>query len=135
MSILHTLELEFPLSWPDHDLSPNARVFWAKKARVAKCARGEAYIVTRAALGRRSLKSRFRSIDRVGIKFFFTPPDRRGRDDDNLIASMKPYRDGIAEALGVDDVIFHTDGAEITRPRRPAFVTVVVTIQGRRRER
>jgi len=38
----------------------------------------------------------------------FAPPDRRSRDDDNLIASFKSGRDGIAEALGIDDARFHT---------------------------
>lgn len=31
------------------------------------------------------------------------PPGRRTWDDDNLIAALKPVRDGIADALGRDD--------------------------------
>ena len=30
-------------------------------------------------------------------------PDRRKRDMDNCLAMMKPYQDGICDALGVDD--------------------------------
>lgn len=30
-------------------------------------------------------------------------PKQRAMDDDNLIAAMKPYRDGIALALGIND--------------------------------
>ena len=31
------------------------------------------------------------------------PPDRRKRDDDNTLAAWKAGRDGLADALGVDD--------------------------------
>ncbi len=34
------------------------------------------------------------------------PPDNRVRDDDNLIAMLKGPRDGIAQALGIDDKAF-----------------------------
>ena len=33
----------------------------------------------------------------------FFPPDRRPRDDDNLLSAFKPERDGIADALRIDD--------------------------------
>ena len=36
----------------------------------------------------------------------FYPPDNRRRDDDNMVAAFKNGRDGIAEALGIDDVRF-----------------------------
>lgn len=38
---------------------------------------------------------------RVTVDFY--PPDRRRRDDDNVIGSFKAYRDGIAAYIGVDD--------------------------------
>lgn len=43
---------------------------------------------------------------RIGLWVDFYPPDRRHRDDDNLIASFKAGRDGIALALGIDDKRF-----------------------------
>jgi crossover junction endodeoxyribonuclease RusA len=33
----------------------------------------------------------------------FHAPDKRRRDLDNLLASMKPHLDGLALAVGVDD--------------------------------
>lgn len=40
----------------------------------------------------------------VGIlSLTFCPPDRRKRDDDNLVAAFKAGRDGIAQAMGIDD--------------------------------
>ncbi|MNC70101.1 hypothetical protein D3C75_1208780 [compost metagenome] len=38
----------------------------------------------------------------------FVPPDRRRRDDDNLVAMFKAGRDGLADALGIDDNVFAT---------------------------
>lgn len=34
-------------------------------------------------------------------------PDRRKRDDDNIVSSFKSYRDGIFQALGLDDSLIH----------------------------
>jgi len=31
------------------------------------------------------------------------PPDKRGRDDDNIYSSFKSYRDGIFQFLGMND--------------------------------
>ena len=39
----------------------------------------------------------------IPMKITFHPPDRRPRDDDNMIASFKRGRDGMAHAFGVDD--------------------------------
>ena len=38
----------------------------------------------------------------------FYPPDRRHRDDDNLTAAFKAGRDGIADALKVNDKRFRS---------------------------
>jgi crossover junction endodeoxyribonuclease RusA len=47
---------------------------------------------------------------RLHLWLDFYAPDKRRRDDDNMIASFKAGRDGIADALGVDDhrFICHT---------------------------
>jgi len=39
----------------------------------------------------------------TGYRLAFFLPDARHRDDDNLAASCKAYRDGIADGLKVDD--------------------------------
>jgi crossover junction endodeoxyribonuclease RusA len=49
------------------------------------------------------------SVDWEGVVHLFIefmPPDRRARDDDNLIASFKSGRDGMADALGINDKLF-----------------------------
>ncbi len=44
--------------------------------------------------------------DEAAVHLTFYPPDRRIRDQDNLIASMKSGLDGLADALKVDDSNF-----------------------------
>ena len=84
------------LPWPCRELSPNARVHWAKKARAAKT------YGTIAAFEASQLK-RPKGLKCVRVVIEFYPPDNRRRDLDNMLASMKPAIDGIAAAIGVDD--------------------------------
>ena len=90
------------LPWPPKELSPNARVHWTKKAKAAKAYRAECYMLAKAA------GVKVPPGQRVALMIEFIPPDRRARDDDNCLASFKAGRDGIADALGVDDRRFVT---------------------------
>lgn len=85
------------LPWPPSELSPNARVHWAQRSRVAKKYREACYVLCKRA----NLVAP--QSERIVLMADFYPPDRRHRDDDNMIASFKSGRDGIADALGVDD--------------------------------
>jgi len=89
------------LGWPAKALHPNARVHWAVRARAAREARQTAAWATKAAWARLTLPD---GPLHLWIDFF--PPDRRKRDDDGLLAAFKPHRDGIADALGIDDSRF-----------------------------
>ena len=85
------------LPWVDRRLSPNARTHWSVKAKATKVCRKLAYYET---------KKTGITIDWDGdihLWIDFYPPDKRSRDDDNLLAAFKAYRDGMADALGVDD--------------------------------
>lgn len=42
----------------------------------------------------------------VMVALTFVPPDRRHRDLDNLLASMKSGLDGLADSMGVNDSRF-----------------------------
>jgi len=108
------------LPWPDKHLSPNQRIHWAKRARASQAARQISFSLARlAGWNRDYIKSfiRYKPINQNSIDYLtkrydlildFYPPDKRRRDDDNLIAAFKPYRDGIASALGIDDFRFRT---------------------------
>lgn len=43
-------------------------------------------------------------------------------DKDNVVASVKAYQDGIAQALGIDDKHFATPTVEFASPRTGEFV-------------
>lgn len=90
----------FDLPWPDKLLSPNARVHWRRKHGITKAARTTAATIAGAAIKATP------DWPSVNVSVVFHPPDRRRRDRDNLIASMKAANDGIADALGIDDSRF-----------------------------
>lgn len=108
------------LPWPDKALSPNWRGHWASKSIAVRNARGYANGMARAAKWREiPLPDR-----KVRLVFEFHPPDRRKRDDDNLKASIKHARDGIADALGIDDHQFLSDAVFATEPFPQGAVVV-----------
>lgn len=89
------------LSWPDKILSPNSRAHWRRRAHATALARKEAYYATKAA------KVGVAAGDvPVILHTTLCPPDRRARDMDNAISAGKAQRDGIADALGVNDKHF-----------------------------
>ena len=95
------------LPWPPKDLSPNRRCHWAKKSKAAKKYRNDCHIIATAAMCAAGLnQGHFSGIDKLHLFIDFVPADRRHRDDDNCYASFKNGRDGIADALGVDDQCF-----------------------------
>lgn len=85
------------LPWPDRALHPNSRPHWAAKAKAAAKARYEAAWWARAA-GVRKIDA-----EALSVTAIFYPPDKRRRDADGLLASIKSALDGIADVIGVDD--------------------------------
>jgi crossover junction endodeoxyribonuclease RusA len=85
------------MPWPPSALNPNARQHWTQLAKAKQSLRaawaweakkqGAKPIVARALL----------------VSLTFHPPDRRHRDLDNMLASIKAGLDGLADVLGVDD--------------------------------
>lgn len=89
------------LPWPPSSLSGHANGHWRDKSKVTKTHRRIAYGLTLDA------GWRHKPIPSGDIKFCvtLTPPDNRS-DRLNYINRLKPYYDGIAEALGVNDKRF-----------------------------
>ena len=87
------------LPWPDKRLSPNARQHRLAIASLRKKVRNDAMWACKAA------KMSFPHMRDVGLHLCITfhPPDRRRRDIDNMLASIKSQLDGIADVIGVDD--------------------------------
>jgi crossover junction endodeoxyribonuclease RusA len=100
---------QIELPWPPKVLSPNARTHWAEKARKTKMARTLAWGLTAQALGPQ-LRT-YASDGDILLKVTLEPPMRGGAipDEDNIMASLKAYRDGIASALGINDSRFRNE--------------------------
>lgn len=116
---------------PDRRLWPNSRAPWQKRQQATRSHRQRAFFATLEALGVRDLPTRLLAGEKkkLGItgplhsaayqrlSRLFHPGDvpkptgyslafhvgRMGFDDDNADASVKAYRDGIADALRLDD--------------------------------
>lgn len=85
------------LPWPHKDLSPNVRIHWTKRAKAVGAYRRECMVLARIA---------GLSVDWDGWIYLwatFYPPDRRRYDDDGIFSRFKAGRDGLADALGIDD--------------------------------
>jgi crossover junction endodeoxyribonuclease RusA len=85
------------LPWPPKELSPNARLHWAKLAGAKKAYRETCYFVAR------QQKLAKIEADRLDVHFVFYPPTRRRIDLDNCISRMKAGIDAMALIVGVDD--------------------------------
>lgn len=90
---------ELILPWPNRDLSPNARVHWSVRAKAAKLARRRAGDLTIVAGWKRMKLPE----GRLHLWIDAYAPDRRRRDTDGILSSLKSAIDGIADALGIDD--------------------------------
>ena len=83
--------------WPPKELSPNANIHWAKKAKFKKAYRETCWALTLEA------KLETKALGKIPIEITFYPPDRRHRDADNMVASIKAGLVGLADALKVND--------------------------------
>ena len=110
------------LPWPDARLSPNARLHWRAKVgpkQAAKIAAGHlTYAASRGLHD--ALEAMQASDEPIPMTITFYPPDKRHRDDDNMIGAFKSWRDGIADALSVNDRRFrpHYIFADPCKPGR-----------------
>lgn len=110
------------LPWPDKRLSPNARGHWRGAWAAGKSARAHAAWSARDARAKQ-----LSGCERLRIHIVITPPDKRPRDTDNIIASLKPYLDGLADACGVDDSRWTWAAPAFTAPAKPGSIAVTLT--------
>ncbi len=117
--------LELVLPWPSKDLSPNGRVHWSRKARATKLARQAAAVLANEAGWRAMVLPPGRLHLWIDC---YQAPGKKLPDDDNMVGRCKPYRDGIAQLLGIDDALFYGH-LSVKDERRPGG-QVVVRITG-----
>ena len=118
-------QLVVVLPWPHRYLSPNSRVMWQAKYQVSSKARNLARLLTLELFG--CGNSALPIDNLINIQLIAHAYDKRSRDEDNIIASMKPYLDGIADAIGVNDAAFHFRELQFGQTKRPAEIEVWLT--------
>lgn len=106
--------IEIRLPWPHKGLSPNARLHHMALAKLKAAYRQQC----------RLLASQHKQPvpDSPALVLEFIPPDKRRRDRDNLLASMKSGIDGVCDALGVDDSAFDPLVVSMKEPVRGGAV-------------
>lgn len=113
------------LPWPPKELTPNAkrRKHWSAYRGKASRYREGCYWLTVAYLRAEGLAIQPSGLVIRSITFY--PPDRRRRDDDGMIGAFKSGRDGVADALGVDDHKFRPN-YHFAEPVKDGRVTIVI---------
>lgn len=66
----------------------------------------------------------------ISVEYVFVPPDKRRRDWDGLIASLKAAQDGIADVIGIDDYYWRTEYRiePYTDPDKRGYVIANITV-------
>lgn len=116
------------LPWPDKRVFPNFKrgTHWRAYRDAEKAGRELGHALACEALTwpqRQEIGDRSHMIP---LKVTFYPPDRRNRDDDGMVGAFKHYRDGIADALKVDDRRFRAHYF-FEEPAKPGRVEVEFT--------
>lgn len=101
-------EFQVTLPWPLKALSPNYRAHWSARSTAARKYREACWALTRKAAEYQAVPIWVHTQSELDLCLTFFPPDRRVRDDDNMVAAFKAGRDGLAQALKIDDKRFRT---------------------------
>lgn len=114
------------LPWPHPSTFPNAkrRLHWSKYQPHCNRARSFGKLLAGQYL-RDNPSICFRKGETVRLRVTFIPPNRIRRDDDGMIGAFKHYRDGLADAFGIDDQIFKPQYV-IAEPEAPGRVEVEI---------
>lgn len=91
-------ELSIILPWPDSKLSPNSRVHYRVKMGIKAKAREEG-----AWIAMSETRPLFKKNARLQMQLIIHPPDKRGRDMDNILASLKSSLDGVFDGINYND--------------------------------
>ena len=114
---------ELVLPWPPRELHPNARVHGDKRDKLTQLERTFARLASHQA----GWNAAELAEGRLHLWIDVYPPDKRTRDDDGLLASMKAARDGIADALGIDDTRFVSHPSVTDEVRKGGEVRIRIT--------
>jgi crossover junction endodeoxyribonuclease RusA len=94
-------QIRINLEMPHKHLSPNSRCHWAQKAKAKKEQRQSSRYLICMEMYWAGCTMPWKT---ANVQIVVTPPDRRRRDKDNLLASLKAAFDGAQDAgLIADD--------------------------------
>jgi crossover junction endodeoxyribonuclease RusA len=117
---MEPVRIELP--WPYRKLHPNSRPHWRDKAKATKAAREFAHWTAKQA------KLVIAPGTLVRVRPVFVPPTYHARDVDGLLASLKAYLDGIADATGINDRNFRLGEARIEPFKAPGSVVLELEV-------
>ena len=99
------------LAWPPRACQPNSNAHPHTRSTARRLQRGQAAAAT-------LLLDDLPAADVLQAELLFVPPDRRRRDLDNLVASMKGAIDGVFDEQGRDDHAIRVIVASMAEPDR-----------------
>jgi len=139
------------LPFPPVELSPNWRGHWSAHSSAAREYRRACWALaleaklrvpdyagaggtipasSSAAVGRKDASSSAAVGGPIYVRLDFFPPSRAKRDDDNVPASFKAGRDGVADALACDDARFRTITQMHEEPRSCVVFSLIQPPEG-----
>lgn len=111
------------LDWPPRELHPNARPHFHAKAKAAKAYREAAYW-----MAYRNCQILYRHHGAgIRVRISFYPPDKRRRDLDGMLTSVKAGIDGIADAYRLNDFELNPITIERCEPVKGGRVIVTLS--------
>ena len=109
------------LPWPRPPLSLNDRLQWQARHRLNVQVRQAAAVLAR--------HHRIPPMGRCEVRLLYAPRDGRVRDEDNLVATLKPLCDGLVDAGVVPDDgprFMLKPSPRVIAPQRPSALWLVV---------
>jgi crossover junction endodeoxyribonuclease RusA len=115
--------IQVELPYPAKILWPNGRGHHMAKHREFQKHKKWAHLALRAELG-----PDFKPLEHALIVWSatFYPKTRHKVDDDNARASLKAYQDGLAAALGVNDILFAAPRIHFAEPVKNGRVVISI---------
>lgn len=121
------VSLLIELPFPSKVLWPNGRGHWRVVAKAKKAHKQWAWIATKVVLPPRDAAD-IANGSTVRLIYTVYPKDGNQPDEDNCVAAMKAYQDGVALALGVDDKTFRRPDILFGQPVKGGKVVLELKI-------